>query len=163
MPFAVAPYVMDAGPPYAVRARPRDGADGIREGGADASGAELALDLRVEDLLALGVETLEDGRDVLALDDLVEALADARATTGKQHADVVLRARLGQLLDRGLGVGVLLEEGLLGRQVHGRLAHRHVAGGLGERDGVLRVGQELDECQGVLLARVGDARRDADT
>src|SRR5690242_8402533 len=144
MPFAVAPYVMDAGPPYAVRARPRDGADGIREGGADASGAELALDLRVEDLLALGVEALEDGRDVLARHDLVEALADARAATGQEHSDVVLRPGLGQLLDGRARVGVLLEEGLLGRQVDGRLAHRHVAGGLGEGHGVLRVRQELD-------------------
>src|SRR6476469_11080505 len=103
---------MDACPPYAVRARPRDGADGIREGGADASGAELALDLRVEDLLALGVETLEDGRDVLALDDLVETLADARPAAGQEHARVVLGPRLGQLLDGGLGVRVLREERL---------------------------------------------------
>src|SRR3954470_18147544 len=110
--------------PYAVRARQREGADGIRQGWCgDASGAELALDLRVEDLLALGVQSLEDGRDVLALDDLVEALADAGATTGQQHADVVLGPRLGQLLDGRLGVGVLLEIGLLRREVDGGLAH----------------------------------------
>src|SRR6478609_10631379 len=131
-------------------------------GRSGASGAELALDLRVEHLLALGVETLEDGRDVLALDDLVEPLADAGAATGQQHAGVVLRPRLGQLLDGRLRVRVLLEERLLLRQVHGRLPHRHVTGRLRERHGVLRVGEELDELQRVLLAVVRDRRRDAD-
>src|SRR5690242_14709712 len=99
MPFAVVPYVVwSSWGGYAVRARPRGGARTAYARVGGASGAELALDLRVEDLLALGVEGLEDRRDVLAGHDLVEALADAGTAARQQDACVVLRAGLGQLL-----------------------------------------------------------------
>ena len=123
---------------------------------------QLGGDLGGDDALDVLLQPVHDGLDVLPGHDLVQRLADLRAATGDEHTRVVLAARLGQLLDGGARVRVGLEEALLGLLLQGRLAHRHVAGGLGEGDRRGGIGDERGELEGIDLALVGDARRDAD-
>ena len=123
---------------------------------------ELGGDLAVDDGLDVLLEGLHHGLGVLAGDDLVKRLADLGVPTGDEDARIVLAARVRQLLDGGLGVGVLGQELLLRLLLEGRLADRHVAGGLGEGHRRLGVGEEGGELHRVHLACVIQASGDAD-